>query len=117
MNPRDVTNRRLSGLLEGESPRAGGVPVSVKQERILKKPPVPPKSGGQEAVQLEKDQLWKVNDGYVLIVGMGKSLVHYKFLKMKGQRSAPLRMIAREQLESYLKNSHSTIDTEKQQAA
>lgn len=51
---------------------------------------------------LQPGQLWKIENGYVHIVDVGKRLVHYKTLRQPNQRAAVIRMIGIEELLKYL---------------
>ena len=51
---------------------------------------------------LQPGQLWKIENGYVHIVDVGKRLVHYKTLRQPNQRAAVIRMIGIEALLNYL---------------
>ena len=51
---------------------------------------------------LQPGQLWKIENGYVHIVDVGKRLVHYKTLRQPNQRAAVIRMIGIEALLKYL---------------
>jgi len=57
-------------------------------------------SGQNEALQ--PGQLWKLEQGYVEVVEVGKRLVHYKTLRQPDQRAAVTRMIGVEALLKYL---------------
>jgi hypothetical protein len=51
---------------------------------------------------LQPGQLWKLEQGYVEVVEVGKRLVHYKTLRQPDQRAAVTRMIGVEALLKYL---------------
>ncbi len=51
---------------------------------------------------LEPGQLWKTEDGYILICEHGKRLVAYKKLKSPSQRAAATNLIRPEALVNYL---------------
>jgi hypothetical protein len=52
---------------------------------------------------LEAGQLWKLEDGYLYIVELGRRLIHYKLLRQPGQRAAITRLIGLEPLLTYLR--------------
>ena len=51
---------------------------------------------------LQPGQLWKLEQGYVQVVEVGKRLVHYKTLRQPDQRAAVTRLIGVEALLNYL---------------
>ncbi|HEV2395282.1 MAG TPA: hypothetical protein VG146_23280 [Verrucomicrobiae bacterium] len=54
---------------------------------------------------LAKGQLWQVNNAYILIVQLGKTLIQYKMLKQQGQRAVRTHMTGIATLQSYLKTN------------
>ncbi|MGH7971223.1 MAG: hypothetical protein ACREIC_21090 [Limisphaerales bacterium] len=58
---------------------------------------------------LEAGQLWKVEQGYVYIVELGKRLIHYKMLRNPGQVAALTRLIGIEALLRYLAQSEAEL--------
>jgi hypothetical protein len=61
------------------------------------------------AQTLQAGQLWKVEQGYLYIVEMGKRLIHYKMLRQPKQRAVVTRMIGIEALLRYLKQSEAEL--------
>lgn len=59
--------------------------------------------------KLEAGQLWKLEQGYVYIVELGKRLVHYKMLRSPEQRAALTRLIGIEALLRYLAQSEAEL--------
>jgi hypothetical protein len=60
---------------------------------------------------LEKGQLWKIEHGYVLIVELGKRLIHYKMLKHPGQKAVITRLIGIDALAVFLKHTGAELVT------
>lgn len=58
---------------------------------------------------MKAGQLWKVEQGYLYIVEMGKRLIHYKMLRQPKQRAVVTRMIGIEALLKYLKQSEAEL--------
>jgi hypothetical protein len=58
---------------------------------------------------LEAGQLWKVENGYIRIVELGKRLIHYKLLRKPEQRAVTTRMIGIEALLNYLRKSEAQL--------
>lgn len=58
---------------------------------------------------LEAGQLWKVEQGYVYIVELGKRLIQYKMLRTPGQMAALTRLIGIEALLRYLAQSEAEL--------
>jgi hypothetical protein len=58
---------------------------------------------------LEAGQLWKVENGYVHIVELGKRLIHYKMLRKPKQKAVVTRMIGLEALLKYLSQSEAQL--------
>jgi hypothetical protein len=52
--------------------------------------------------RLQAGQLWKIENGYVHIVDVGRRLVYYRTLRQPQQRAALTRMIGIEHLLKYL---------------
>ncbi len=67
------------------------------------------KAKGAAGPTLAKGQLWKVDDGYIQIVQLGKKLVHYKMLRQPQQRAVMTRMMPIEGLAAYLKHSEAKL--------
>jgi hypothetical protein len=61
--------------------------------------------------QLEKGQLWKIENGYVYIVELGKRLIQYKMLKQPHQKAVTTRLIAIAELLAYLKRNGAELMT------
>ena len=59
--------------------------------------------------RLEKGQLWKLEDGYLYIVELGKRLVHYKLLRQPSQRAVVTRLIGMGELLTYLKHNEAHL--------
>jgi len=62
--------------------------------------------------QLEKGQLWKLDNGYLYIVELGKRLIHYKLLRQPNQRAVVTRLIGVQELLTYLKHAEATLVAE-----
>jgi hypothetical protein len=60
--------------------------------------------------KLEAGQVWRLDQGYLYIVEMGKRHVHYKMLIHPHQRAALTRMIRLEHLLRYLQQSDAELD-------
>jgi len=58
---------------------------------------------------LEAGQLWKVEQGYVYIVELGRRLIHYKMLRTPGQMASLTRLIGIEALLRYLAQSEAEL--------
>jgi hypothetical protein len=58
---------------------------------------------------LAKDQLWKVNDRYIHVVELGKTLIHYKMSNGRQQRGLPVKMSAIETVQEYLKSNRAVL--------
>lgn len=52
---------------------------------------------------LQAGQLWKLESGYVLVVELGKRLVHYKRMQQPRQRAVLTQVIGIETLQRYLR--------------
>lgn len=52
---------------------------------------------------LARGQLWKIENGYILIIDQGKRLVGYKKLRKPNQRAVATNLIRPEALAAYLK--------------
>lgn len=61
--------------------------------------------------KLEAGQVWRLDQGYLYIVEMGKRHVHYKMLIHPHQRAALTRMIRLEHLLKYLQQSDAELDS------
>jgi hypothetical protein len=59
--------------------------------------------------RLEAGQLWKLEQGYIYIVELGKRLIHYKMLRQPNQKGATTRLIGIEALLRYLRNSEAEL--------
>ena len=55
-------------------------------------------------IALEKGQLWKLSDTLIEIVGVGKSLAHYKRFHNPKQKGVPTKLERIQTVENYLKN-------------
>ena len=60
-------------------------------------------------VPLVKGQVWKVNDGYVQIVEIGKRLIHYKMFKGQQSRAVPVKMTSLNTVQDYLKSNRAAL--------
>jgi len=58
---------------------------------------------------LEKGQLWKLENGYLYIVELGKRLIHYKLLRQPNQKAVLTRIIGVQELLTYLKHAEATL--------
>lgn len=58
---------------------------------------------------LEKGQLWKLENGYLYIVELGKRLIQYKLLRQPNQKAVLTRMIGVQELLTYLKHAEATL--------
>ncbi len=61
------------------------------------------------AIQLEKGQLWKLEDAHIEIVAMGKSLTHYRRLTHLKQKGVPVKLERIQTVENYLKAHGATL--------
>jgi hypothetical protein len=59
--------------------------------------------------RLEKGQLWKLENGYVYIVELGKRLIHYKLLRQPNQKAVITRLIGMQELLTYLKHTEAFL--------
>lgn len=59
--------------------------------------------------KLEAGQLWKIEQGYLYIVELGKRLIHYKMLKQPNQKAVATRLIAVQALVNYLKSNEAEL--------
>jgi hypothetical protein len=55
--------------------------------------------------QLEKGQLWKIENGYIYIVELGKRLIQYKLMRQPRQKAVTTRLIGMTELLAYLKRN------------
>ena len=60
---------------------------------------------------LAKGQLWKMNDAYILIVELGKILIHYKMMKQLGQSPVKTQMSTVDTMGTYLKSNRARLVT------
>lgn len=58
---------------------------------------------------LEKGQLWRIENGYVYIVELGKRLIHYKMLRQPDQKAVTTRMIGIDALAIYLRHNEAEL--------
>ena len=63
----------------------------------------------QRLHELEKGQLWKVEQGYVYIAELGNRLIQYKMLRKPEQTAAITRMIGIEALGNRLRQSDARL--------
>lgn len=61
------------------------------------------------AVPLAKGQVWKVNDGCVQIVEIGKRLIHYKMFRERQNRAVPVRITSIHTVQDYLKSNRAVL--------
>ncbi len=61
------------------------------------------------AIQLEKGQVWKLEDTHIEIVAMGKRLTHYRRLSHLKQKGAPVKLETIQTVENYLKTHQATL--------
>ncbi len=61
------------------------------------------------ASRLEAGQLWKLEDGYVYIVELGRRHVYYRMLRQPDQKTALTRMIGVEAMLRYLHQSEAAL--------
>jgi len=59
--------------------------------------------------RLEKGQLWKLENGYLYIVELGKRLIHYKLLRQPNQKAVVTRLIGVQELLTYLKHTEASL--------
>lgn len=59
--------------------------------------------------KLQPGQLWKVDQGYVYIVELGKRLIQYKMLREPNQKAVLTRMIGIEALANFLRHSEAEL--------
>ena len=58
---------------------------------------------------LKSGQLWKLEHGYLQIVELGHSLIHYKILRHPDQKAALTRMLGLEAFFNYLRHSEAEL--------
>jgi len=58
---------------------------------------------------LATGQLWQIQDGYVQITHVGKTLTEYKLLQKPGQRAVRARMDSVISVEAYLKTNKARL--------
>ena len=58
---------------------------------------------------LQPGQLWKIENGYVYIVELGKRLIQYKMLRYPNQRAVMTRLIGVEAFLNYLSQSEAQL--------
>jgi len=63
----------------------------------------------RKPTRLEKGQLWKLENGFLYIVELGKRLVHYKLLRQPNQRAVVTRLIGMEELLTYMKHNEAHL--------
>jgi hypothetical protein len=61
------------------------------------------------AITLAKGQVFKVDDNYLEIVGIGKHLTHYKLSASLKQRGVPTRLGGIHDVEKYLKTKKAKL--------
>jgi len=61
------------------------------------------------AIQLEKGQVWKLEDSHIEIVAMGKSLTHPRRLAHLKQKGVPVKLERIQTVENYLKTHGATL--------
>ena len=54
---------------------------------------------------LAKGQIWKIDNAYIQIVELGKTLIQYKMLRQQGQKAVKTHMTGIGTLETYLKTN------------
>lgn len=54
---------------------------------------------------LAKGQVWKIDNAYIQIVELGKTLIQYKMLRQQGQKAVKTQMTGISTLEDYLKTN------------
>ena len=52
--------------------------------------------------ELKKGQVWKLENGHIQIVELGKRLTHYKLLTSLNQQGAPVRLSGIQAVQDYL---------------
>jgi hypothetical protein len=52
---------------------------------------------------LAKGQVWKIDNAYIQIVELGKTLIQYKMLRQQGQKAVKTQMTGIATLQTYLK--------------
>lgn len=60
-------------------------------------------------MQLAKGQLWQIRNAYILIVELGKTLIHYKMMKNAAQRGVYTQVSGISSLQDYLKNNDARL--------
>ena len=60
-------------------------------------------------VNLEKGQLWKLEDSLIQIVAIGKNLTHYKRFNSPNQKGVPTKLERTHTVEAYLKAKGATL--------
>ena len=58
---------------------------------------------------LEKGQIWKLGETYVLITDAGKRLVHYKIAKTLQQRGLRRHLASIETVQAFLKSNRAEL--------
>jgi hypothetical protein len=58
---------------------------------------------------LEKGQIWKLGETYVLITDAGKRLVHYKIAKTPQQRGLRRHLASIETVQAFLKSNRAEL--------
>jgi len=61
---------------------------------------------------LESGQTWKLEYGYLQILGLGKRLVHYRMLRELNLHVVPTKLIGVVELLTYLKHSEGKLMNE-----
>ena len=61
---------------------------------------------------LESGQTWKLEFGYLQILGLGKRLVHYRMLRELNLHAVPTKLIGVVELLTYLKHSEGKLMNE-----
>jgi len=54
---------------------------------------------------LAKGQVWKIDNAYIQIVELGKTLIQYKMLRQQGQKAVKTHMTGISTLQTYLKTN------------
>jgi hypothetical protein len=82
--------------------------VKVKAEKIVK--PKIVKARKAPAIKpLENGQFWRVGEGHIHIVQVGKFLAQFKHFKLKNQKRVPVQMMNIASVQDYLKRNDAKL--------
>ena len=75
----------------------------------MKKPIKTARQKSKAVPTLEKGQIWKTGETYVLIADAGKRLVHYKIAKTLQQRGLRRHLATIETVQGFLKSNRAEL--------